>query len=150
MNGLNKSLMSKPMNKPVYKVQKSAQKGVAILETLIALVIFSMGILALVGLQASMLRNTAESKYRSDANYIAQQAVGRMWAGKTVSQVIDGVNASNLLPNGSLTIDNTSAPEYVVTVAWTAPGETVASDGACATLGAHCFTTTATIAGITP
>jgi Tfp pilus assembly protein PilV len=60
--------------------QKIRQQGMMLLEALIALVVFSFGILALVGLQAAMLKNTGSSKYRSDASYIAQKLVGQMWA----------------------------------------------------------------------
>ena len=60
-----------------------AQKGIVILEALIALLIFSLGILALVGLQAAMIKNTSDNKYRVDASFLAQERIGRMWADHT-------------------------------------------------------------------
>ena len=59
---------------------KSAQQGVVLLEALIAMLIFSMGVLALVGLQAAMIKNTSDSKYRAEASFIAQQRIGMIWA----------------------------------------------------------------------
>ena len=52
--------------------RKSTQQGVVLLEAMIAILIFSVGVLAIVGLQAAMIKNTSESKYRADASYIAQ------------------------------------------------------------------------------
>ena len=69
-----------PMNKPKTIPAKSAQQGVVLVEAMIAILIFSMGVLAVVGLQAAMIKNTADSKYRADAGYIAQQRIGLMWS----------------------------------------------------------------------
>jgi type IV pilus assembly protein PilV len=55
------------------KPSATTQKGAILLESLIAMLIFSMGILALVGLQAAMVSNTSDAKYRSVASYLAQQ-----------------------------------------------------------------------------
>jgi len=56
------------------------QKGVALLEALIAVLLFSFGVLALVGLQASTMRITTDAKMRVDASYLANQKIGEMWA----------------------------------------------------------------------
>ena len=50
-----------------------------LLEVLIGILIFSIGILAMLGMQAVGMRNTVESKYRSEASYLANQIVGTMW-----------------------------------------------------------------------
>lgn len=51
-----------------------------LLEGLIAILLFSMGILALMGLQAISIKNTADAKYRSEAAFLATQIIGQMWA----------------------------------------------------------------------
>lgn len=56
------------------------ERGVALLEALIAMLIFSMGILALMGLQAVSIKQTADAKYRADAAFLANQIIGEMWA----------------------------------------------------------------------
>ena len=56
------------------------QQGVALLEALIAVLIFSIGILAVIGLQATSVRLTTDAKYRADASFLANQALGRVWA----------------------------------------------------------------------
>lgn len=58
----------------------SEQKGAVLLEALIAILIFSMGILAMVGLQAAAVSAVSEAKYRSDASFLANQIIGVMWA----------------------------------------------------------------------
>lgn len=55
------------------------QTGVMLLEALIAILIFSLGILAIIGLQAQSIRNSSEAKYRADASFLANQLIGYMW-----------------------------------------------------------------------
>lgn len=62
--------------------QSSGQRGAMLLEALIAILIFSMGILALVGLQAAAINAVSESKYRSDASFLANQIIGQMWGNR--------------------------------------------------------------------
>jgi type IV pilus assembly protein PilV len=56
------------------------QAGVMLLEALIALLIFSIGILAIVGMQATAVQDLGESKYRTDAAFLANQIVADMWS----------------------------------------------------------------------
>ena len=59
------------------------QKGSALLEALIAILIFSIGVLALVALQAVSIKNSIDAKYRSDASYLVNQILARMWLDRT-------------------------------------------------------------------
>jgi len=114
------------------------QQGIVLLESLIAVLIFSMGILALVGLQGAMIKNTSDSKYRADASYIAQQKLGTMWADPANLADYSEVNKdiSALLPNGKRTVTIASDGLVGITVTWQQPGEDV-----------HNFTTNARITG---
>lgn len=56
------------------------QDGVMLLEALLAILIFSVGILAIVGMQGSAVNAVSDAKYRSDASMLADQLVGQMWA----------------------------------------------------------------------
>ena len=58
---------------------RKQQTGSFLLEALIAILIFSMGILAIVGLQAASIKASGDAKYRSDANMLANQLIGQMW-----------------------------------------------------------------------
>ncbi len=119
---------------------QSAQRGVVLIEALVAILIFSVGILAIVGLQANMIKNTAEAKYRSEASYIAQARIGQMWAdpANLASYVETDTDISALLPNGTRTVTQPTPGEFQVTVTWLKPG---------ADETRHNFTTTARITG---
>ncbi len=58
---------------------RSLQGGVALLEALIAILVFSIGILALIGLQAFAVKSSADAKYRADAAYVAGQIISKVW-----------------------------------------------------------------------
>lgn len=59
---------------------RKEQKGSMLLEALIAILIFSMGILALMGMQATAINTVSESKYRSDAGFLVNRIIGQIWA----------------------------------------------------------------------
>jgi type IV pilus assembly protein PilV len=102
------------------------------LEGLIAILIFSIGILGAVGLQATMLKNSADSKYRAEAGYVAQQRLGTMWVDQAnlASYVVtnEDVTSWTSLPNGKrTTVLNSCAGSncvVTVTVTWQQPGNT--------------------------
>ena len=56
------------------------QSGAYLLEALIGILIFSLGILGIVGLQAMSLRNTSDASLRAEAVFAANQLIGQMWA----------------------------------------------------------------------
>lgn len=67
-------------------VNRNHQTGVMLLEALIAILIFSVGILAIVGLQANSIKLAGDAKYRSEANILANQLIGNMWQSQSASQ----------------------------------------------------------------
>ncbi len=107
--------------------RRTAQQGVVLLEAMIAILIFSVGVLAIVGLQAVMIRNTSDSKYRADASYIAQQRVGQMWAdpANLVNYLEANTDISALLPGGRRTVTQPVVGQFMVVVQWQLPGEPV-------------------------
>lgn len=114
--------MKKPLPKIGYEVKN--QQGIVLLEALIAILIFSFGILALVGLQAAMLKNTDDAKYRSEASYIAQQQLGFMWANpNNLGTFVGTTDISARLPNGSIVIAQPATSRVSITVSWQVPGQ---------------------------
>jgi len=65
------------------------QAGVVLLEALLAILIFSLGILALVGLQAMAVKQTTEAKYRSEAALLANELIGQMWISNRTASSLD-------------------------------------------------------------
>ena len=68
--------------KTIFHHGSRAQQGSVLLEGLISILLFSVGILAIVGMQAAAIKNTSDAKYRADASYLANQIIGQMWADK--------------------------------------------------------------------
>lgn len=112
------------------------QGGIAMIEVLVAMLIFMLGVLGLVGLQGSMTRAQTESKFRADAAYLANEAIGRMWSNLSSIASYDGggcasvarckewqdkVNASLPQGAGAVALD-ASTGDATITVSWTSPG----------------------------
>jgi len=126
------------MNKQKTSPLKFAQQGAVLLESMISILLFSIGVLAVVGLQASMIKHTTDSKFRADASYVAQKTIGQMWADPDNLTTYAGktIDVSSLLPGGSLTVTQPVAGQFTVTVTWQRQGE-----------AQHKFTTIASITG---
>ena len=118
---------------------KSKQSGVALLEALVGILIFSIGILALMGLQAQSIRNTVEAKYRNEAAYLANQIIGQMWVDRANLATYDTTagtgpqmlawrgRVANTLPR--VVVGGANSPEIdvagnqvTVTIFWQMPG----------------------------
>jgi len=56
------------------------QSGSALLEALIAILIFSFGVLGLIGILAGSIRATNDARYRAEAANLAQGLIGAMWS----------------------------------------------------------------------
>lgn len=51
-----------------------------LIEVLVSVLLFSVGVLAMVGLQANMTKAQSAAKTRTDAAYLARELVGVMWS----------------------------------------------------------------------
>ena len=60
----------------------SSQRGAMMLEALIGILIFSTGILALIGMQALAISYASDAKYRADASFLANQVIAEMWVNR--------------------------------------------------------------------
>ena len=117
-----------------------SQQGVVIIEAMIAILLFSLGVLAIVGLQAAMIKNVDDAKYRTEASYIAQKRIGMMWSDPTniASYLETNTNISPSLPQGTRTVAaGATTGSYQITVTWQQPGTTAVRN----------FTTTVVILG---
>lgn len=116
----------------------SLQAGVAMLEVLVSIIMLAIGVLALIGLQASMNTAATDAKYRAEASYLANQLLGQMWVDQAnltryaaTSGACDDTGyvnctswmttVANRLPAGTavVTIVGTAV---TVKVSWQAPG----------------------------
>ena len=58
--------------------QRSGQQGVMLIEALIAILLFSTGILAMIAMQGLAISYSADAKYRRDAAFFANELLGQM------------------------------------------------------------------------
>ena len=70
------------------------EQGVMLIEALIAILIFSIGILAAVGMQGVAIKNVSESRSRSEAAFFGQQLLAQMWIDQNINAA--GANTSNV------------------------------------------------------
>ncbi|MGZ5047397.1 MAG: type IV pilus modification PilV family protein [Usitatibacter sp.] len=113
---------------------RQSQEGVMLLEALVAILIFTLGVIAVMGMQAVSISQVSQAKYRTDASYLANQITGRMWtdqpnlaayatAGSAQRAAWDGTVAATL-PAGTATIVVVGS-QVTVTINWQQPNETV-------------------------
>jgi type IV pilus assembly protein PilV len=125
-------------------VRRAAQSGVALLEALVAVLIFSFGVLGLIAILAGSIRATNDARYRAEAANLAQALIGAMWSTRAADLdtqfgaggpqlVAWQTQVAGLLPaatGGNVPIVDLSQPglstqsrSVVVTMFWQLPGE---------------------------
>jgi type IV pilus assembly protein PilV len=97
------------------------QQGSALLEALIGILIFSIGVLSLIGLQATSIKLTTDAKDRTDASLFANQVISRMWVdqGNLASYAVTDQPIAGL-PDGTRTVE-VSGTQVTVTISWRPP-----------------------------
>ena len=121
-----------------------SQAGVMLIEALVGILIFSIGILALIGMQGIAIKNTTDARYRSEAAFLATEIVGRMWVDigniskydkdygsahatrdnwvNKVAATLPGIDL--VAPARAPTIEVGAGNEVTITIEWLQPGET--------------------------
>jgi len=105
--------------------QKVAKKqgGAVLLEGMIAITIFAFGVLAIIGMQATTTRAASDAKYRVDASFLVNQAIGQIWLDRANAAAYNGKSEDfPILPKGKRVIAVTGG-NVTVTVTWQLPGE---------------------------
>lgn len=67
------------IQKSEFMKSRNTQSGVMLLEALIGILVFSLGILALVGMQTVAMRVSADARDRTEASNLASEIIGQMW-----------------------------------------------------------------------
>lgn len=60
------------------RIDYRKQSGVVLIEALLGILIFSIGILALIGMQSVAVKNTIDARYRTEAAYLASQMMSQI------------------------------------------------------------------------
>jgi type IV pilus assembly protein PilV len=128
---------------------RRTQRGVALIEALVSMLIFSFGVLGLMGLESRAINYSVDADDRNRAALFASEVASSMWAAGTVNvpavpvstnafvqpayatllaRVNDPTNGG--LPNGVVTIipvaGTTNAADIQIT--WKPPSQTAAAD----------------------
>jgi len=114
------------------------QRGFLLIEALVSILIFAVGLIALLGLQSMAISSAMHGKYRTDASYFANSIIGQMMVDRTnVASYADGAGMSAnrtawnaevaaALPNGATSITIAGGTAVTVVVSWRNPDESVA------------------------
>lgn len=99
-----------------------ATRGSALVEALVAVVLFTVGIVALLRVLGTAVKDAGDVEYRAVAATLADATVGRMWVDRAnlAAYVVEDEPVPEL-PNGLRTV--TVAGNVVnVTIRWQPPG----------------------------
>lgn len=130
------------------------QDGVVLIEALLGILIFSIGILALIGMQSVAVKNTVDARYRTEAAYLANSILSQIrldlanvpfyddtnagtYAPRTawrnqVEALLPGVNIATaqrvpaiaIVPGPTFGGDSAPPSRVTVVIRWLQPGET--------------------------
>lgn len=133
-----------PMPMRPFRSMPLRQRGVALIEVLVAILIFSIAILGLIALQAQAISLSLEADYRSRASLLADEIAGQMWVYKTVDLgTVDASLVTNWktrianpqsgrLPSGSgnvTVVAGSNPPAADIVITWKPPSRS-ATDSA--------------------
>jgi type IV pilus assembly protein PilV len=118
---------------------RRAQRGVALIEALISILIFSIGVLGLMGLEARAINFSVDAEDRNRAALFASEVASTLWlsgSGNVGNAITANSTAWNTsvadptgtgLPNGAITvaqIGTTNAAD--ITITWKSPARKLA------------------------
>lgn len=105
-----------------------------LIEVLVSVLLFSVGVLALVGLQANMNQTQGAAKVRTDASYLATELTGLMWSDKAnldnyTTGSCNGYarckawmdKVTQALPNGAATVEVKNSGDIYIVITWSLP-----------------------------
>jgi type IV pilus assembly protein PilV len=118
-------------NTPRRSSPQSHQAGVALIEVMVSLLIFSLGVLGVVAMQGKAITYTVDAENRSRAALLASEIVASMWLEGTTSPTTLTTWASRVtdatvsgLPNATPTVStDTTTSITTVTITWRAPSK---------------------------
>lgn len=100
---------------------RGSQAGSFIIESLVSLLIFSVGIIALVGLATQSLNQLGQTKARNDASFLAGELIGDMWVSVSTPSTYDATawqaRVAAALPAG-LGVVAVNGTQVTITITW--------------------------------
>lgn len=93
---------------------KPLQSGFMMIEVLIAILLFSVGLLGMIALQTATVQNATNAEYRTMAATLANDIVTQMWIRKTDDPTAAGLAAD--ITNWKTKVQNSDLPNATGTV----------------------------------
>jgi type IV pilus assembly protein PilV len=106
------------------------QDGIALIEALVSILIFSFGLLGLIGLEARAINFSADAEDRNRASLFANEVASAMWTGNSVTLTPAAIltlkaavadNTKTGLPSGQLNVTVLTANTANIVITWKAP-----------------------------
>jgi type IV pilus assembly protein PilV len=112
-------------------IKRKSQRGTTLVETLVALVVLSVGLLGIAALQMASLTNNRGAHLRSQASVLAYDIADRMRANRTVALANGYVTGFGAAPAGA-TLNALDLQQWKATLATMLPGGDgeIVADGA--------------------
>lgn len=112
-----------------HSTRSTGQRGAMLIEALIAILIFSVGVLGIIGMQASAVQASTDSSFRSEAAMLANELIGQMWASNRTQATLQAAYSTGgdaytqwVFAGGVTAAPGTSASPAAGTVYFTLPG----------------------------
>jgi type IV pilus assembly protein PilV len=86
------------------RAPRSRQEGVMLLEALIGILIFSLGVMSLVAMQSVSITNVSNARYRVEAAFLANELLSKVW----VDRGTGSANVSNYAWPGGASVGVTT------------------------------------------
>ncbi|MFO1504348.1 MAG: prepilin-type N-terminal cleavage/methylation domain-containing protein [Steroidobacteraceae bacterium] len=100
----------------------AAQRGSTMVEVMVSVVLFSVGVIGLMRVLGTAVQDTGSLQYRSTAATLADTAIGEMWVDRgNLPAYVTAGTAVPELPNGQRVV-TVAGNVVTVTINWQAPG----------------------------
>jgi type IV pilus assembly protein PilV len=113
------------------------QRGVALVEALMSILIFSVGVLGLMALEARAIDFSVDAEDRNRASLFANEVASYLWLTASVTPSAAQItnwqtNVANAavtgLPNGTFNLTNDTAKSALITITWRPPSRQTTTD----------------------
>jgi type IV pilus assembly protein PilV len=121
--------------KPQSPLRNRRHRGVSMIEILVVIVLFSFGLIGVVGLQAKAVQNSVSAEDFNRAAMLANEVASEIWTNQSVILNPNTITAWNTavgdptgrgLPNGQGTV-TVAGNVATITITWRAPHDPVTS-----------------------
>jgi type IV pilus assembly protein PilV len=106
---------------PANRCRAAAHRGYVLIEVLVSMLIFALGILGLISIQSQSVKAANEAKLRADAVFAANEILGKMWVDRANLATYAGNTTLSNLPGGNANVAVNGAV-VTVTITWRPPG----------------------------